>query len=260
MTVQHRPGFARALRESHRILIGTWVKIPSLETVEILAIAGFDFVVIDMEHAPLDLQSAYAATVVAQGAGMHVLVRVPDRSGSHIQRMLDSGVDGILVPRVETPAAAAAAARAMTFSPSGDRGNGSTSRAGGWGSVELEAYLRSGDGLLRAVQVEHLDGLALAHEILDVPGLNGVFLGMGDLQLSSGLRSDDTIIDSAVDHLLDHASERGIPVGTAVQTPEQVEAASDRGFAFVMASNDTGILRSGATSLVSDIHRRLRSL
>ena len=107
MTVQHRPGFARALRESHRILIGTWVKIPSLETVEILAIAGFDFVVIDMEHAPLDLQSAYAATVVAQGAGMHVLVRVPDRSGSHIQRMLDSGVDGILVPRVETPAAAA---------------------------------------------------------------------------------------------------------------------------------------------------------
>ena len=260
MSLPHLPGFARALREADRTLVGTWVKIPSLETVEILALSGFDFVVIDLEHAPLDLPAAYAATVVAQGAGMQVLVRAPDRSSSHLQRLLDSGVDGIMVPRVETAVEAEAAARAMTFSPLGDRGNGSTSRAGSWGGIALVDYLRRGDDILRAVQIEDLGGLRLAAEILAVPNLTGAFIGMGDLQLSSGLAAGDPAIQQAVDGFLSEAAARGIPVGTAVQTPEQVEAAARRGYAFVMASNDTGILRGGATALVQDIRDRLNVL
>ncbi|WBU37079.1 HpcH/HpaI aldolase family protein [Homoserinibacter sp. YIM 151385] len=257
MSVGRRPGFARALREADRALVGTWAKIPSLETVEILALAGFDFIVIDLEHAPLDLPSAYAATVVAQGLGLQVLVRVPDRSGSHLQRLLDSGVDGILVPRVETPEEAAAAASAMTFSPRGTRGNGSTSRAGAWGGIGLEEYLARGDDALRAVQIEDLDGLRAAPEILAVPHLTGAFLGMGDLQLSSGMPAGDPVIQAAVDRLLETAARHRIPVGTAVQTPEQVEAAARRGFAYVMVANDAGILRGAATSLVDDIRARL---
>src|SRR5690606_15671229 len=94
--------FPIRLRAASHVLVGTWVKIPALETVEILADAGFDFIVLDTEHAPLTFEAVYGATVVAQGAGMSVLVRVPDRSGSHLQRLLDIGVDGILVPRVRT--------------------------------------------------------------------------------------------------------------------------------------------------------------
>ena len=253
-------GFARALREADRTLVGTWVKIPSLETVEILGLAGFDFVVIDMEHAPLDLQSAYAATVVAQGTGMQVLVRVPDRSGSHLQRLLDSGVDGLLVPRVESGDQAAAAALGMTFSPDGWRGNGSTSRAGRWGGIDLATYLARGDDVLRAVQVEDLGGLRRAAEILSVPHLNGAFVGMGDLQLSSGLGAADPVVRDAVAGFLAEAAARRIPVGTAVQTPEQVEAAARLGYSFVMVSNDTGILRGAATDLVGDVRARLASL
>ncbi|GAA2176035.1 aldolase/citrate lyase family protein [Agrococcus versicolor] len=256
----HVPGFARALREADRTLVGTWSKLPSLEAVEILAIAGFDFVVIDMEHAPLDLQSAYAAIVVAQGAGMQVLARAPDRSGSHLQRLLDSGIDGILVPRVESPAEAAAAASAMTFSPAGERGNGSTSRAGRWGGAGLADYLARGDDILRAVQLEELGALRRAADILDVPHLTGVFVGMGDLQLSSGRSATDPAVTEAVDGLLREAAARGLPVGTAVQTAEQVEAAARRGYAYVMVSNDTGLLRAAGTSLVADVHDRLRSL
>jgi 2-keto-3-deoxy-L-rhamnonate aldolase RhmA len=251
------PGFAQTLREADRTLVGTWVKIPSLETVEILAIAGFDFVVVDLEHAPLDLQSAYAATVVAQSHGMSVLARVSDRSGSQLQRLLDIGVDGILVPRVTTAGEAASAAAGMAFSPGGERGNGSTSRAGRWGAVDRDTYLARGQDVLRAVQLEDVSALDAVGDILATPHLNGVFLGMGDLQLSSGLPEQDARLQSLVDGLLHEAGLRSIPVGTAVQTAEQVEAAARRGFAFVMASNDTGLLRSAATDLVSDIRRRL---
>ena len=250
-------GFAAALRAAQTALIGTWVKIPALSTIEILADAGFDFVVIDMEHAPLTLEQAYAATVVAQGAGMQVLVRVPDRSGSHLQRLLDSGVDGILVPRVTTAAEAAAAAAAMTFSPAGERGLGSTSRAGRWGGLDSVSYQALGADVMRAVQLEDTGSLEIVSDILDVPHLNGIFLGMGDLQLSSGKKSDSPELQALVTSLLAEAGTRGIPVGTAVQTADQVEASIARGFSYVMADNDTGLLRRAATSLVADIRGRL---
>ncbi|WP_432989407.1 HpcH/HpaI aldolase family protein [Dactylosporangium sp. CA-233914] len=252
-----RLGFARRLASADRCLVGTWVKIPALEPVEILADAGFDFIVIDQEHAPLTFEFAYQATVVAQGAGLSVLVRVPDRSGSHLQRLLDVGVDGILVPRVTSVGEASAAVRQMLFSPRGDRGLGSTSRAGRWGATPRDEYLRFGDEeVMRAVQLEERAAIDSVEEILDVPGLNGVFLGMGDLQLSSGLPQSDPQIQTLVDRLLSAAQARGVPAGTAVQTAAQARQAADRGYRYVMVSNDTSLLRSAAASVVADLRSR----
>jgi 2-keto-3-deoxy-L-rhamnonate aldolase RhmA len=249
-----RLGFARRLAAADRCLFGTWVKIPALEPVEILADAGYDFVVIDQEHAPLTFEFAYQATVVAQGAGMSVLVRVPDRSGSHMQRLLDAGVDGILVPRVTSVEEASAAVRQMLFSPGGDRGIGITSRAGRWGGLARAEYLRFGDEeVMRAVQLEERAAIEAAGEILGVAGLNGVFLGMGDLQLSSGLPESDPDIQKLVDRLLAAAQERGVPAGTAVQTAAQAQTAADRGFRYVMVSNDTSLLRTAASAVVADL-------
>ncbi|WP_035851047.1 HpcH/HpaI aldolase family protein [Cryptosporangium arvum] len=249
-----RTGFAQRLARADRCLYGTWLKTPALEPVEILADAGFDFLVIDQEHAPLTLEFAYAATVAAQGAGMSVLVRVPDRSGSHLQRLLDTGVDGILVPRVTSVAEADAAVRQMTFSPAGERGIGITSRAGRWGGLPRAEYLRFGDEeVLRAVQLEERAAIEAVDEILDVAGLNGVFLGMGDLQLSSGLPESDPVLQELVDRLLAAAHRRGVPAGTAVATAAQASAAADRGYRFVMVSNDTSLLRTAATSVVRQL-------
>lgn len=249
-----RLGFARRLATTDRCLVGTWVKIPAVEPVEILADAGFDYIVIDQEHAPLTFEFAYQATVVAQGAGMSVLVRVPDRSGSHLQRLLDAGVDGILVPRVTSVAEAGAAIRQMLFSPGGDRGMGITSRAGRWGGMARPEYLRFGDEeVMRAVQLEERAAIEVVEQILDIAGLNGVFLGMGDLQLSSGLPASDPSIQKLADRLLAAAHERGVPAGTAVQTAAQARAAADRGYRYVMVSNDTSLLRSAASSVVADL-------
>lgn len=243
-------GFARHLRESATCQWGTWVKIPALETVEMIASAGFDFIVVDQEHSPMGLESAYRATVVAQSLGLQVLVRVPDRSGSHLQRLLDLGVDGILVPRISGPDEARKVIGQMVFSPQGDRGLGTTARAGAWGGRSRDDYVRHGnENVLKAVQLEDLDVLEQVEQILDVAGLNAIFLGAGDLSLSSGLAASDPVIQALTDRMLEAAASRDIPCGTAVQTAAQAHEAADRGFSFVMVSNDASLFRQAATQL-----------
>jgi 2-dehydro-3-deoxyglucarate aldolase/4-hydroxy-2-oxoheptanedioate aldolase len=195
---------------------GTWVKLPSLETLELLAAAGFEFVVVDMEHSPLTLDFAYQAIVVAQGLGLAVLVRVPDRSGSHLQRLLDAGADGILVPQVASAAEARRSVEQMVFSPAGRRGMGSTSRAGRWGLATTAEYLATGDQVVRAIQIEDAAAFDELDAILDTPGLTAVFLGMGDLSLSSGRPASSPELQELMDRLLAAAAARQLPCGTAV--------------------------------------------
>ncbi len=248
---QHIP-FTRRLREADRCLIGTWVKIPSLETVELLALAGFDYVVIDQEHAPLDFSFVYAATVVAQGLGMNVLVRVPDLSGSHYQRLLDAGVDGILVPHIDGAAGTAHAVRSMTFPPKGERGMGLTARAGQWGQLSSADYVARGEEVFRGVQLEDVETLDDIEAIVATAGLGGVFVGMGDLRLATGLTGDDPPLRDRVDYVLALATAAGVPIGTAVGTPAEFRAAAARGYTYVMVSNDTGMLAKESARLVQD--------
>jgi 2-keto-3-deoxy-L-rhamnonate aldolase RhmA len=248
--MDERGTFARRLAGDGPTVFGTWVKLPTLETVELLGHAGFDFIVVDMEHAPLTLESAYRAIVVAQAMGMGALVRVPDRSDSHLQRLLDSGADGILVPRVTDAATCRASVEAMRFSPTGVRGLGSTSRAGLWGLDTAANYLEHGrDGIVRGVQVEDQNGLRMIDEILAVDGLNALFIGTGDLSLSSGLPASHPDNDALIASTLAACSARGIPCGTAVGDASAARAAADRGFRFVMVSNDATMFATAACNM-----------
>ncbi|MFD3484833.1 HpcH/HpaI aldolase/citrate lyase family protein [Streptomyces sp. NPDC058665] len=235
-------------------LIGTWIKIPALETVELLAHAGYDFVVVDMEHSPMTLEAAYRTTTVAHGLGTRVLVRVPDRGGSHIQRVLDMGVDGILVPHVSSAEQAAEAVGSMLFPPRGTRGLGTTSRAGTWGLDTTADYLRRGDEeTLRIPQLEDLSALENAEAILDTPGLNAVFLGTGDLTLSSGLPPGDPLLARLTGELLRSAAARGVPCGTAVRDAPAAARAAEQGFSYVMVSNDAHIFGDAAVQLCRQV-------
>src|SRR3546814_13605891 len=107
-----------------------WVKIPSIEIVEMIAHAGYDFIVFDLEHGPMTLESCYHAIVVAQGRGLAALVRMPDASGALTHRVLDLGAAGLIGPHVTSPSLAARIVRGMVFPPEDRRGLGQTSRAG----------------------------------------------------------------------------------------------------------------------------------
>lgn len=246
----NRESFVRRLQRAGRCLFGTWVKLPTLETLELLAAAGFDFVAIDTEHAPLSLESVYRLIAHAQGLGMSALVRISDQDSNDYQRLLDSGADGILVPRVRTPAEARTAMSRMIFNPAGQRGLGITSRAGRWGMMPLSEYLRTGgEELLRCAQLEDRQVLDDVEVVLDVPGLNAVFLGMGDLQLSTGLPASDPQLQSLVDRLLAACAARNLPCGAAAQDATSALKAAERGFRFVMVSNDALMFGKAAAAL-----------
>lgn len=240
-------------------LVGTWAKIPSLETVELLGHVGFDFAVIDMEHAPHSYQSAYSAIAHAQATGMSALIRAPDRSGSAIQRILDAGADGILVPRVETPEQAAEATAAMAFPPVGHRGMGYTSRAARWGLDTAAEYLAHGrDHVMRAVQLEDMGALEAIDPILDAPALNAMFIGFGDLALSSGLPGSHPTLRALEAKVLEAARARDIPCGTAVQTPADALRCKQAGYSYCMISADTSLFAQAAKALIGDTRDALR--
>lgn len=232
-------------------MLGTWVKIPTFETVQMLAGAGFDFVVIDMEHAPLSLQRAAELVVCAQAMGLGALVRMADSTATTIQPLLDAGVDGLLVPRVTSLDLAHAVTRRMVFAPAGQRGLGTTSRAGNWGTGDMQAYLSRGDKqCARFIQLEDWQSLEAAADFAALDHVNGVFIGHGDLFLSSGKPASDPEVRKLTARVLAATKEAGVMSAAAAATPEDARRYLAMGFSLVMVSNDLTMFCNAAAETV----------
>jgi 2-keto-3-deoxy-L-rhamnonate aldolase RhmA len=233
--------------------VGTWLKIASGEPVEIMAYAGFDFVVVDMEHAPLDLQTAYRLINSAAALGMTPLVRVPDKTPSTIQKILDAGAMGILVPHVDTVEQAAAVGQACRFPPHGVRGAGGTSRAGAWGLRPNAEYLATGnDDVLCVPQLESVDAIKAAPEMLALDTVDAVFVGAADLSMSMGLPPSAPEVVELISTAIEAAHAAGKRCGLAFgSTPARAARAVHDGCGFVLLSNDTSMLAEAARGLVT---------
>ena len=237
--------------------LGTWIKLSSPESVEIMAHAGFDFVVIDLEHTTLDLGAASTHIAMARALGLDPLVRVPDHGLSVIQRVLDAGAAGVVVPHVDTVEQARAVVRATRFPPRGDRGSGGTSRAGRWGLLPRADYLEYGnEQALCVVQLESEVAIRNTREILALDGIGAAFVGTADLSMSMGVAAGSDEVDrDELDRLstsaLAAAAAAGVPICTASATSDQARAALTRGYDYVVVSNDTSILANGGRAIVN---------
>jgi 2-dehydro-3-deoxyglucarate aldolase/4-hydroxy-2-oxoheptanedioate aldolase len=248
-------GLVSRITSAKQGLLGTWVKIPSFETVQLIAHAGFDFVVIDMEHAPHSLERAVELTFAAQAMGMAALVRLPDHQGMTIQPLLDGGADGLLVPRIADLETAAAITRRMVFAPKGERGLGATSRAGRWGLAPLPEYLAREGECLRMIQLEDWASLERAAGFAALEHVNGVFIGHGDLFLSSGRPASDPEVKALTAQVLEATRRAGVFSGVAVGTPREARAHLDMGFSLVMLSNDATLFSRAAADAVSAVSK-----
>lgn len=232
--------------------LGTWIKLSSPESVEIMAYAGFDFVVIDLEHTTLDLGAASTHIAMARALGVDPLVRVPDHGLSVIQRVLDAGAAGVVVPHVDTVEQARAVVRATCFPPRGDRGSGGTSRAGRWGLLPRADYLDYGnEQALCVVQLESEVAIRNTREILALDGIGAAFVGTADLSMSMGVAAGSDEVDRLATSAVAAAAAAGVPIGTASATSDQARAALARGYDYVVVSNDTSILASGGRAIVN---------
>lgn len=246
--------FLDAFQKPDTCLFGTWAKLTSPETLEMLGQAGFDFVVIDTEHAPHTYETTYRAIVLAQSIGMRALVRLPDQINQDVQRVLDCGADGVLVPRVRSAEQARSVIDGMIFSPEGSRGLGITSRAGRWGLASRNEYVEAGNRrVARVLQLEDPEALEDCDAILDVPGVNSIFVGLGDLALVTGKPGNHPDNDALVQKLLDAAKARNIPCGTAVGDAAAALRAKERGFSFVMVSNDITMFAKAAIATMNGL-------
>lgn len=231
--------------------IGAWVKLGSSESCEILSDAGFDFVVVDLEHTMMDLSQTYHHIVIGTALGLRVLVRLPDRSPSQVQRVLDAGADGVVGPHVDDAADAAALVSAARFpTRGGTRGSGATSRAGRWAALPRATYLEQQP--LVVVQAESADAVDAADAIAKTEGVGAVMLGPADLSLDPVVASGDLDREVASTTIFEAGRRAGILTGAACGLAD-APAAIARGYDFVVCASDVTMLAAAASRAISQL-------
>lgn len=233
---------------------GGWVSIPHGSVAELTARQGYDFVVVDMEHAPVDvgdLGDLVRAIEAAPGETVP-LVRPPSADPVGIKRVLDTGAGGLMVPRIDTAADARAVVEASTYPPEGIRGTAGT-RASGYGA-DLPEYLAGADAALtRVVQVETLAAVENAGEIARVEGIDALFVGPADLSVALDVPLDygAAAFEAAVEEVTGAGDDAGVPVGVFATDPSRFSTWRSLGFDFGIMGYDAGFLRAGNRRLLS---------
>ena len=231
---------------------GLWSILSSHVTVEIIAGAGFDWIVLDTEHAPNELPMVLAQLMAAKEGTAHPVVRVPWNDMVVVKRYLDIGVQTVLVPYVESAEQARAAVSHMRYPPRGVRGYSAIPRASGYGRIADYAR-RCEAELCVLVQVESRPGLANLERIAAVDGVDGVYIGPGDLSAALGHVGNPKHpeVQGAIEDAIARIRACGKPAG--ILTPD--EALARRyialGSVFTAVGSDQGILARGAEQLAA---------
>jgi 4-hydroxy-2-oxoheptanedioate aldolase len=232
--------------------IGLWSSLSSNYTVEVIAGAGFDWILLDMEHSPNDLESVLAQLQAAAPYPTQPVVRVPWNDMVTIKRVLDVGAQSLLVPYVSNVEEAAAAVSYTRYPPRGARGVAGTTRASRFGRIKDYAR-RAHEETCLLVQVETQAALDNIEAICRVPGIDGVFIGPADLHASLGYPGE--IANPAVKPRIDDAIRRIRKAAKApgILTPSEADARHwlECGALFVAVGADVGILARGAEALAA---------
>lgn len=236
--------FRRRVADGARLL-GTFVKMPTDQTVHILAQEGFDFVVVDEEHAALNPETTDRILAACRHAGIAGIVRVPDIGD--ILRVLDCGASGVLVPHVDSVSRAREVAAAGRYRP-GSRGFSNTTRAGQFGKSTMAGHIADQDAEVAIIaMIEDPSAIDLIDDIAAVAGIDAFFIGRGDLTVAYGAESQDAAeVRSAVKAITDAASRVGRRVFALSGAAEDAAELAGMGVTGILTATDQGLLRHGA--------------
>ncbi|ACL61697.1 HpcH/HpaI aldolase family protein [Methylobacterium nodulans] len=228
---------------------GLFISLAAPEIVEIAAIAGFDFVLIDLEHTLLDGAAVEQLLAAAERTGLSALVRVPDARSERILQCLDAGAAGIVVPRVSSPADAEEAVRRVRYAPRGIRGL-NAGRLGRYGDCELRDLVTRLDGeTLLVAMIEDEDGVRMAAEIARLDGVDGLLFGAADFSQAIGLpwQTNAPAVVAAGSAVTRVCREAGIHAFAIPRANGDVSRLLDEGALGIIAANDRGLLRRALT-------------
>ncbi|WCD77742.1 4-hydroxy-2-oxoheptanedioate aldolase [Pseudomonas sp. TUM22785] len=231
--------------------IGLWLGLADPYCAELAANAGFDWLLIDGEHAPNDLRSLLGQLQAVAPYPSQPIIRPPIGDPVLIKQLLDIGAQTLLVPMVDSAAQAAELVRAMRYPPSGIRGVGSAlARASRWNSVP--GYLDQADEqMCLLVQIENLDGLAALDAIAATEGVDGVFIGPADLSAAMGHRGNPghPEVQAAIEDAIARIRRAGKAAGILSADETLARRYLELGCAFVAVGVDTSLLMKSLQAL-----------
>ena len=227
------------------LTIGSWVTLGHPAIAEIMAAAGFDWLVLDMEHSVLELSEVQMLIQVLDGQQCPAIVRLTSNHPDQIKRVMDAGAAGVMVPMVKTAADAEAAVQAVYYPPRGRRGVG-LARAQGYGARFQEYRHWLEDNAIIVAMIEHIDAVNGIDSILSVPGIDAYIIGPYDLSGSMGRPGelDYPDVQSAIEKVREAGRRLGKPGGIHVvePDPEALRRNIDAGFNFLGYGLDIRIL------------------
>ncbi|WLG32236.1 4-hydroxy-2-oxoheptanedioate aldolase [Pseudomonas simiae] len=242
--------FKQRLRNGE-VQIGLWLGLADAYCAELAANAGFDWLLIDGEHAPNHLQGMLAQLQAVAPYPSQALIRPVIGDSALIKQLLDIGARTLLVPMIESAAQALELVRAMRYPPQGIRGVGSAlARASRWNSIQ--GYLdQADDQMCLLVQIENLEGLANLDEIAAVEGVDGVFIGPADLSASMGHRGNPghPEVQAAIEDAIGRIVQSGKAAGILSADENLARRYIELGATFVAVGVDTTVLMRGLQAL-----------
>ena len=236
----------RAKLAAGRTLAGIWSVIPSAPLVGALAASGFDFVILDAEHGGYDFGSLDAAITACEDGGASPLVRSPGADAFFVQRALDLGADGVVVPQVADEAAAARAVAMMHYAPLGTRGYNPFTRGGRYG-IAPQPKLAAGYPF-SGVMVESPAAAERLERIVELPALDFVYLGIFDYSVALGIpgQVEDPRVTSFIERSARIVRDAGKAIGTTAMNRAQVDRLAGQGVNVLLYGTDTWLVGRGA--------------
>lgn len=228
----------------------------SAEIPRAFAVAGFDYVFIDMEHGSYDLETVHDMIKTSLESGITPIVRVCELLYSLVARLLDCGAQGIILPRVEDPKVLKEALSWLRFPPVGKRGYGVNPtmiayEARGFGEI-IEHQNRN---TLGVVQFETVSAIERADELLSTPGLDVIMVGPADLSIALGIpgQFENPLLVSTVDRLIEKCKQHGVVPGIQTRSVAMAKFWADRGMRFVGAAAEHALLLEKAKETVGQL-------
>lgn len=233
-------------------LIGCWCALANPVSTEVLGLAGFDWLVLDGEHAPNDITTFVPQLMALKGSHSAPVVRPPCNEPVIIKRLLDIGFYNLLIPFVETEEQALQAVASTRYPPAGIRGVSVAHRSNNFGTVP-DYFATINDNITVMVQIESQQGVDNIDAIAAVEGVDGIFVGPGDLSAALGYlgQPNHPNVQEVIRHIFTRAKAHGKPSGILAPAEADARRYLEWGATFVAVGSDLGAFRA-ATQALSD--------
>lgn len=246
--------FKARLRQGGPVPLGTWLMAAAPATAEAMGHAGFDFLVVDMEHVPIEVADLAHILRAIGTTPANAVVRLSWNDQVLVKRVLDAGAETIMLPFVQTVAEAEAAVRFAKYPPLGVRGVAAVHRASRFGAA-ADYLKRANEETCVIVQLETPEAVALLPEIAKLPGIDALFVGPGDLAASMGRIGEigHPEVQAAIERAAKAAADAGKPIGIVGPNPEMVKRFQAYGYSFTAIGSDVAMMTGRARDWLSDL-------